>query len=232
MPDINTTPMPITGTSADHELPDQLRGDVRLLSTLLGHVLRESGSPGLFDDVESLRQATIAAYRDSSPEAFAKATAIAESFTVERADEVARSFTVYFHLVNLAEELQRVRLVREGRPEVEGEIDTIPKAIAQLSEEIGEDAARERLRGLRFHPVFTAHPTEARRRAVASSVRRLAALLEERVLAGADQASERRILRRILEEIDTLWRTAPLRSVQPGPEDEVRSLMTIFDETL
>lgn len=233
MPDINTTPMPAeSGASADRRLPDQLRADVRVLSTLLGRVLRESGSPGLFEDVEALRQATILAYRDDSPEAFARATEIAESFSVERADEVARAFTVYFHLVNLAEERQRVRLVREGRPEIEGEIDTIPKAVAQLREEIGEDLARERLQNLRFHPVFTAHPTEARRRAVASSIRRLAELLEERAVNGADKVAERRTRRKILEEIDTLWRTAPLRSVQPGPEDEVRSLMTIIDETL
>ncbi|SNU02139.1 Phosphoenolpyruvate carboxylase, type 1 [Ruaniaceae bacterium KH17] len=232
MPNINTTPMPLGGAPAQQELPEPVRADVRLLGNLLGHVLRESGSDGLYDDVERLRQATIAAYRDHSEEAMVQAMEIAESFTVERADEVARAFTVYFHLVNLAEELQRVRLVREGHPEIEGEIDTIPKAIAQLSAEIGDEAARTHLQNLRFHPVFTAHPTEARRRAVASSVRRLSGLLEERVLVGADQAAERRILRKILEEIDTLWRTAPLRSIQPGPEDEVRSLMTIFDETL
>ncbi|MFT0761481.1 phosphoenolpyruvate carboxylase [Actinomyces sp. F1_1611] len=220
-----------TNASTD-ELPEQIRADVRLLTTLLGRVLSESGSPSLFEDVEALRHATIAAYRDDSPEAFAQAAEIAESFTVQRADEVARAFTVYFHLVNLAEEMQRIRQVREGRPEVEGAVDTIPKAIAQLSQEIGEEAARRHLEHLRFHPVFTAHPTEARRRAVASSVRRLSALLAERAFTTLDEAGELRMERRLLEEIDTLWRTAPLRSIQPGPEDEVRSLMAIFDETL
>jgi phosphoenolpyruvate carboxylase len=125
-----------------------------------------------------------------------------------------------------------VRFVREGGAEIGESGDTIPRAFAQLAEELGEDAARARLENLRFHPVFTAHPTEARRRAVASSIRRLAALLEERTVSGADPAAGRRIHRRLLEEIDTLWRTAPLRSTQPAPEDEVRSLMTIFDETL
>ena len=220
------------GVSLDHEIPEQLRAEVRLLSSLLGHVLRESGTPGLFDDVEALRVATIAAYRDDSPEAFEKATQIAESFSVTRADEVARAFTVYFHLVNLAEELQRVRLLREGRPEIEGDTDTIIKAFSQLSEEIGEDAARTRLENLRFHPVFTAHPTEARRRAVSSSIRRLAALLEERDVVGSDPIAERRLQRKLFEEIDILWRTSQVRSTKPTPEDEVRSIMAIFDETL
>ncbi|MBK7819552.1 MAG: phosphoenolpyruvate carboxylase [Tessaracoccus sp.] len=231
MSEIDPTPTDAT-TSEANSLSDELRADVRLLTTLLGQVLSESGSQGLFEDVEALRQATIAAHHDDSPEAFARAIEIAESFTVERADEVARAFTVYFHLVNLAEEYQRVRFVREGGAEIDGSGDTIPRAFAQLATEIGEDAAQRRLENLRFHPVFTAHPTEARRRAVASSIRRLAALLEERAVVAADPAAGRRLHRRLLEEIDTLWRTAPLRATQPAPEDEVRSLMAIFDATL
>ncbi|WP_308289704.1 phosphoenolpyruvate carboxylase, partial [Microbacterium sp. BF1] len=35
-----------------------------------------------------------------------------------------------------------------------------------------------------------------------------------------------------MEEIDTLWRTAPLRSQKPSPTDEVRTVMGVFDETL
>ena len=233
MPDIATTPMPTESTAdVEHELSGQLRADVRLLSTLLGKVLRESGSPRLFEDVEALRHATIRAYRDPTRESFEDAARIAESFTVQRADEVARAFTVYFHLVNLAEELQRVRLVQEGRPEIEGDTDTLPKAFAKLSEEIGEDEARARFQNLRFHPVFTAHPTEARRRAVSSSIRRLSELLAERTAVEADVAAQRRITRRLMEEIDTLWRTSPVRTTKPGPVDEVRSIMSIFDETL
>jgi phosphoenolpyruvate carboxylase len=36
----------------------------------------------------------------------------------------------------------------------------------------------------------------------------------------------------MLEEIDTLWRTAPLRAQKPTPTDEVRTVMSVFDETL
>lgn len=206
MSEIDTTTTEAAPSEA-HSLSDQLRADVRLLTTLLGQVLSESGSSGLFEDVEALRQATIAAHQDDSPEAFARAIEIAESFTVERADEVARAFTVYFHLVNLAEEFQRVRAVREGQSDEAG--DTIPRAFARLADELGEDAALARLENLRFHPVFTAHPTEARRRAVASSIRWLAALLEERTVSGADPAAGRRIHRRLLEEIDTLGAPPP-----------------------
>ena len=223
----------ITRFEASNGIPDSMRSDVRMLGGLLGQVLRESGSPGLFEDVERLRLATIQA-ADADDEAFARAASIADSFTIERADEVARAFTCYFHLVNLAEEHQRVRILREraGQPGREDAADTVATAFAQLSREVGEEEARERLSELRFHPVFTAHPTEARRRAVSSSIRRLSELLTQNDAASAGGAEQARAHRRMLEEIDTLWRTAPLRAQKPSPTDEVRTVMSVFDETL
>lgn len=225
---------PVGRFEAEQEIPERMRADVRMLGSLLGQVLRESGSTGLYEDVERLRIATIQAYTDETPEAFARAAAIADSFTVERAHEVARAFTAYFHLVNLAEEHQRVRILRErdGRPDRERATDSVAAAFMRLAAEVGDETALERLQSLRFHPVFTAHPTEARRRAVSSSIRRLAALLEEHDASLRNGADERRAERRMLEEVDALWRTAPLRPEKPSPTDEVRAVMAVFDETL
>ena len=218
---------------AEQAIPESMRAHVRALGEILGRVLRESGSPGLFEDVERLRLATIQAYTDETPEAFARAVEIADSFTIGRADEVARAFTVYFHLVNLAEEHQRVRQLRQrdGSSARDGASDTVSNAFDHLSGEVGQDAAIARLQAMRFHPVFTAHPTEARRRAVSDSIRRLVDLLVERDASpgGLDMV---RIERSLLEEVDTLWRTAPLRQEKPTPVDEVRSIMAVFDETL
>ncbi|MFJ2542375.1 phosphoenolpyruvate carboxylase [Microbacterium sp. NPDC087589] len=219
---------------AGRGIPDAMRTDVRMLGALLGQVLREAGGDDLFEDVERLRLATIQAYDEETSNAFERAAAIAESFSIARADEVARAFTCYFHLVNLAEEHQRVRVLREraGQPGREDAADTVATAYARLKTEVGDDEARRRLEGLRFHPVFTAHPTEARRRAVSTSIRRLSELLTQHDAASEGGAEEHRARRRMLEEIDTLWRTAPLRAEKPSPTDEVRTVMGVFDETL
>ena len=224
----------ISRFEASNGIPDSMRADVRMLGGLLGQVLRESGTPGLFEDVERLRLATIQAADADGDDAFERAASIADSFSIERADEVARAFTCYFHLVNLAEEHQRVRVLREraGRPSRDDATDTVAGAFAQLRREVGDDEAAARLAELRFHPVFTAHPTEARRRAVSSSIRRLSELLTQHDAASDGGAEQRRALRRMLEEIDTLWRTAPLRAQKPSPTDEVRTVMNVFDETL
>ena len=234
MSEEQVTPAAALGARAagDSELPERLRGDVRLLTSLLGRVLRESGSPDLYEDVERLRQAMIAAYSDETTASFESAEAIVESFSVERADEVARAFTVYFHLVNLAEEFHRTRLINEYFEPDHPRSDTVSGAYTQLVSEVGKSAAQGRLDSMRFHPVFTAHPTEARRRAVSNSIRRLDEYMREREATPMNPVAEHRLERRILEEIDTLWRTSPVREHQPTPEDEVRSVMAVFDETL
>ena len=218
---------------AEQEIPDAMRADVRLLGRLLGHVLMESGSEGLFEDVERLRAATIEAYTDPSSDAFNRAVDIVASFTPARAEEVARAFTVYFHLVNLAEERQRVRVLRsrDGRAGRD-QRGTVAGAYAALVDEIGDEEARERLDGLVFHPVFTAHPTEARRRAISTAIRRLSVLVDELVAGPRGGSAEKRTQRKMMQEIDALWRTSPIRRDKPSPVDEVRTIMAVFDDTL
>ncbi len=219
-----------------HEVPELLRNDVRLLGELLGRVLREAGGQDLLDDVERLRELTIASHHEADGHALGQAEELVATFSRERAEQVARAFTCYFHLANLAEEYHRVRVLheRESRlaPHELAPDDSLPSAYQQLAAEIGEDAARERLRNLEFRPVFTAHPTEARRRAVARSIRRIAELISERdaLHIGGTTLAENE--RRLLAEIDTLWRTSPLRAEKPTVLDEVATVLSIFDSTL
>ena len=93
-----------------------MRRDVRLLGDLLGEVIRESGGQDLLDDVERLRRAVIAARAGAEPAdgtAASEIAALVGGWPLDRAELVARAFTVYFHLTNLAEEQQRIRTLRE-----------------------------------------------------------------------------------------------------------------------
>ncbi|HVT71362.1 MAG TPA: phosphoenolpyruvate carboxylase [Trebonia sp.] len=215
-----------------------MRRDVRLLGEVLGEVISESAGPDLLADVERLRHAVIDA-RSAADRGSAQATAAGEEITAlvsswswERAEQVARAFTVYFHLVNLAEEQQRVRTLRLRDSGDRAPRESLADAVDRLTAEGGPGYVAELLAGLQVHPVFTAHPTEARRRAVVASLRRVSRLLtavDDQRAGAAQQAEDRRRLR---EEIDLLWRTAQLRVAGMSPADEVRSVMTAFDETL
>jgi phosphoenolpyruvate carboxylase len=175
------TPTRVSREQARFVLPDELRADVRLLGETLGEVIREYAGESLFEDVERLRQLTIAAHGADAQEtdlAAAQAEELVAGWTWERADDVARAFACYFHLVNLAEEHHRVRSLdardREGAP------SALEAAFRQITRLCGEDEATRVLDGLEFRPVLTAHPTEARRRAVVAGIRRIVDLLAQR----------------------------------------------------
>ncbi|POM27262.1 Phosphoenolpyruvate carboxylase [Actinomadura rubteroloni] len=208
-----------------HDLPEPLRKDVRLLGAMLGDSLVEYAGPDLLDDVERLRHAVIGARRGEV--AVAEITELVDGWTLERAEQVARAFTVYFHLTNLAEEHHRIRTLRE-RDTGESVPSSVAAAVEQIRADGGLDAA---VAGLEIHPVFTAHPTEARRRAIVTGIQRISDLLSA-LHAGPGAAERADVERRMREEIDLLWRTALRRHAQMDPLDEVRTAMAAFDETI
>src|ERR1700716_4028148 len=212
------------------EMPAALRREVRLLGDMLGQVLAEYGGPELLQDVERLRRTVIAA-RDSDEEERAASQLVA-SWSIDRAEQVARAFTCYFQLVNLAEDRHRARALRERDRGTEPISESLAEAVAEIRARHGEDRVRELLSDLVIQPVLTAHPTESRRRAVVAAITRVGTQLEVLDDPRASGREQREARRRLLEEIDVLWRTAQLRSTQLQPLDEVRSVMAIFDETL
>ncbi len=154
------------------------------------------------------------------------------SWSLDRAEEVARAFTVYFHLANLAEEHHRVRVLR-SRDAGEGRAgDSLASSVAEVRRLHSEERVASIVDGLLLHPVLTAHPTEARRRAVVTAISRAGEQLDriDDPRGGAGEQADAR--RRLLEEIDILWRTAHLRANAVDPLDEVRTAMAVFDETL
>jgi phosphoenolpyruvate carboxylase len=200
-----------------------------MLGDMLGQVLAEYGGPGLLEDVENLRRTVIVA-REKEDQA--AAALLVASWPIDRAEQVARAFTCYFQLINLAEERHRARALRERDRGTEPIPESLEQAVAEIRSGYGEETLRELLDDLVIHPVLTAHPTESRRRAVVAAIARVGAQLEALDDPRVSAREEREAKRRLLEEIDLLWRTAQLRSTQVRPLDEVRSVMAIFDETL
>src|SRR6516165_2307658 len=221
--------------AARQQLPALMRRDVRLLGDLLGEVIREVGGQDLLDDVERLRRAVIAA-REEPPDAADRAgdgiAALVAGWPLARAELVAKAFTIYFHLTNLAEERHRVRTLRgqaDLSPGLGPRRESLAAAVAEFAGE--PDHLHDLLARLRVQPVLTAHPTEARRRAVATALRRMAGLLAE-LDAARLPAELTEVRRRLREEVGLLWLTSPLRVKPMGPVDEVRTVMAVFDETL
>jgi phosphoenolpyruvate carboxylase len=200
-----------------------------MLGEQLGRVIQDYGGPDLLKDVEALRRSVILAREADAHER--NAERIVNSWSLERAEQVARAFTCYFHLANLAEEHHRARVLRE-RDARGPQPESLAATVADLQRRHGRRRMIEMLSCLEVHPVFTAHPTEARRRAVVTAIRRVGAQLDRLDDPRSSEGERRESMRRLTEEVDTLWRTGQLRTTQVTPLDEVRSVMAVFDETL
>jgi phosphoenolpyruvate carboxylase len=246
-------------SAESRNVPAAMRRDVRLLGQILGQVIAESDGQDLLDDVEQLRHFVIAARRHDAAASGAggggdggagdgggadggdraararddeRVASLVASWPLDRAEAVARAFTVYFHLANLAEEHQRVRALEERDTGSHPVRESLAATIAELAGTLSAAGQSALLGRLEVHPVLTAHPTEARRRAVTEALRRISMQLRTLDDSQLGAAAHAEALRRLREEIDLLWRTSALRSQAMQPLDEVRSGMAVFDETL
>jgi phosphoenolpyruvate carboxylase len=246
-PGTPATPPAAQARLEPEQTPAPLRRYVRLLGGALGQVLVESDGPDLLADVERLRRAAIELRVGGDRERqLRRVVDIVAGLDLDRAELVARAFTVYFQLVNLAEEHYRARILRERSraedPPGEARAEPLPprqplreslaEAVVAVRSAARDEALTPLLRRLQVQPVLTAHPTEARRRAVVDALRRITGLVERLDDPRRSVSEDADARRRLLEEVTILWRTAQLRRQRPSALDEVRTVMSVFDETL
>ena len=227
----------------EHDLPESLKYDMDLCLEILRNVLGEY-NPELLSTFDTVRHYAVEAsaehfaeLKDPNPDqdGLKEAVNVIDNMTLHDAQLLARAFATYFHLANLSEENYRVSVLheRENNVPVDQAVDPINEltvAYHQLINETGPAKTKELLNQLEFHPVFTAHPTEARRKAVEGKIRRVSELLEEyKRLGGSDK---KECLRRLYNEIDALFRTSPIALKKPTPVEEADTILDIFDNTL
>jgi phosphoenolpyruvate carboxylase len=198
---------------------DRLRADIRRVGSQLGDTIQRNVSVEFFELVEKVR-VLARSTREGDDEARAELESTVASVGEIEAILLVRAFTIYFHLANVAEQVNRVeelRLKTEGSGEL---FDTFARA-----DEAGIDAdtLAASLRAVEYRPVFTAHPTEASRRSVLEKRSEIAELLRSRTVA--TEAGRLRIDARVGEIIDLLWLSDELRQVKPTPVDEARSII-------
>ncbi|MFN3168073.1 MAG: phosphoenolpyruvate carboxylase [Phycisphaeraceae bacterium] len=223
--------MTATNPTTTQPPPDfPLRRDVRMLGYELGKVLKTHGEPGLYDLVEQVR-ALAKARRDGDDEADTKLRQRIASLTEHQLGELMRALACFFDLANLAEDRHRVRVLRQREQDQwpEPRDQSLGSAITQLAAQgVSADQMQRMLDTLDVDLVFTAHPTEAKRRTIRLTLRRLRADLIQ--LDRPDMLHRERedLARRIRADLDALWETDTLRPSKPTVLEEVdRSLFVI-----
>lgn len=201
-----------------------LRARITTLGRLVGDVLRTRARPKTFEYVESLRALTRRQRADPASVQESEIDAILDALSLDDAVDVIRAFGLYFQMVNLAEELHREYRRREraiaGDAPQRGSIETLPAAAAALIDQ------------LEIRLVFTAHPTEVRRRTTSEKLAEIATLLresDERLMTSEElEANEAEVRAQIV----LLWQSSELYATAPTVADEVRNLLARFRESI
>ena len=190
-----------------------LSDDVHLLAGLLGEVLRESGGERAFAQTETAR--TLAKnLRGGDARAGSELDALVRGLSDGEAETLVRAFTNYFQLINLAEDSERIRRIR-NREVAEGgpRRGSLMEAVSLLASHGVDDAKlAQLLNDAQIRLVLTAHPTEARRRTVIAKLARIFGILrdlDERVLLPHEAERARQRLAHTIEEV---WYSEEVRA--------------------
>jgi phosphoenolpyruvate carboxylase len=201
-------------SSADNA---DLRNDVRKLADLLGQTIARQESNELLSLVESVRLSVREGQQDQI------LSKLDDSQTVS----LVRAFSNYFNLANVAEQVNRSKVLADAHSSGGSWLKKTVDNILQAQKD-GKDFDKKELQvwvdNFSVRPVFTAHPTEAARRSVLSKMTTIAELLE--------QPDSQIKTERLAETIDLLWQTDELRLGRPEPLDEAVNSIYYLDELL
>jgi len=213
---------------------DHLRAQVKLLGTLLGQVLLQFAGEDVFEAVETLRRGFAELQQQEDQQRRTELMDMIDAMPAAKVELVVRAFSSYFKLVNVAEESfahrNRRRMLSHGMTLWEGSFD---RTLAELKGQgVTLETMQEMVNRLHYSPVFTAHPTEARRRAVMEGMRRIFLLCDQLYSSSLGVNDQRDLETQLAAEIQVMWRTDELRTAKLEVRDEVRNGLYYVRESL
>jgi phosphoenolpyruvate carboxylase len=212
---------------------DSLRRDISDLGHVLGDTLVEQEGAALLELEESIRAlAKTRRKRDRRGPSASSMREIIAKLDMQSAERVARAFTHYFQLVNLAEQHHRARRRRDYARELTPQPGSLSFELRRLAERSSRARLDELLARTSIELVFTAHPSEAQRRTVLDKHRRIAHLLTRRDRSELVPDERARLDEALREEVTTLWQTDEIRMEKPRVGDEVKNTLFYLEEVL
>ena len=231
------TPEPVTLEPKDDPIPGGgLARDVRLLGNALGAVLREQGGNELFQTVERVRALTKEARNQPGEgEAERELNRLIANMDFATALPVLKAFTTYFGLINLAEQKEIARVNRRRAVDAGDapRAESVREAVRTLKDGgMSAESMRALVQNLSVQLVFTAHPTESKRRTVQEKLHRLSDCLSVLEAPLVTRTEREGVEADIGAETEILWQTDEVRQRRLSVLDEARNILFYFTETL
>ena len=208
--------------------------DIYFLGDLLGEVITAQAGSEAFELEETVRALT-KAHRAGDAGAGEELSALISGLSIDEAVLLIRAFTSYFQLINLSEDNERVRRIRKREAESfpAARRGSIREAIELLQQRgmTGADVAAL-LQRAQVRLVFTAHPTEARRRTILEKQARIFRTLRDLDEQNLLPREIERIRDRLAATVAELWSSSEVRAVRMKVSDEIQASLIHFRTNL
>ncbi len=217
------------------EADQPLRREVNFLGRLLGQVIQEQEGDNtleLEEEVRSLTKAIRACGDENEAATHERQLAgLLNSLNGRDAIRIVRAFTLYFQLVNIAEQRHRVRRKRAYQSMGKAQEGSLAHTVDLLRRSgRGAKEILDIVRPLSVELVLTAHPTQALRRTVLHRLDEIDRLLDLRDNSELTPPERQQLTEELLEQIEALWLTNQVRSERLSVLDEVRATLYYFED--
>ncbi|HEU5012067.1 MAG TPA: phosphoenolpyruvate carboxylase, partial [Roseiflexaceae bacterium] len=214
---------------------DRLSATIHMLGDLLGEVIRAQAGSDMFELEERVRALAKGIHTSDERQQREELHGIIASLSVEDARNLIKAFSIYFALVNLAEQLQRIWVLRERAMNKPDQLraESIAAAVAELRErDVQPGDIQAWLDQALLMPVFTAHPTESKRQTTLEKLRHMAADIQRLYNNELLPVERDEIAAHLTEEMILLWQSDEVRLVRPSVLDEVKNGLYYFESSL
>ena len=207
-----------------------LKENIRYLGRILGEAIKDKEGEQTFQAIEAIRQAAVSFHRDGDPASAATLDRLLNGLDTDQSLAVARAFSYFKHLVNIAEDLASHQQIAKNAAEPEpGQLacSLVNFQRARMTQQEIEEFFASAL----ISPVLTAHPTEVQRKSLLDTQRNISALLARQALPLPRHEAERNA-RMLYAAITLLWQSRMLRFSRLTVNDEIDNALSYYGMSL
>ena len=211
------------------QLYESMRNNIHMLGDFLGETIRDAQGNEILELIENIRQLSRAS-RGGDEKAREQLLDILANISTENVIPVARAFSQFLNLTNIAEQYQTISRHSEDASLGERSLGTLFERLK--AQNVPAEKVIETVEKLLIDLVLTAHPTEVTRRSLVNKhveINRCLSRLEHDDLTEKETT---KLKRRLMQLIALAWHTNEIRTQRPTPVDEAKWGMAVIENSL
>ncbi|MFB4358725.1 phosphoenolpyruvate carboxylase [Pantoea sp. BS_4] len=205
-----------------------MRSNVSMLGKLLGDTIKDALGENILGQVETIRKLSKSSRAGNDTHRKELLNTL-QNLSNDELLPVARAFSQFLNLTNVAEQYQTISRSGDGanHPEL------LKKTFETLKQNnLSESAIHNAIESLSLELVLTAHPTEITRRTLIHKLGEVNSCLEQLDHSDISEYERNQIMRRLRQLVAQAWHTDEIRKYRPTPVDEAKWGFAVVENSL